>query len=97
MAPRFSLLTDDMTTCYISGTKKDIQIHEVFFGTANRKKSILYGCCVPLTAVLHNSSNKGVHLDKALDMRLKREMQVAFENKYSHDKFMEVFHKNYLE
>lgn len=94
---RFSLLTSDMKTCYISGTTKDIHIHEVFYGTANRVKSIKYGCCVPLTANLHNTSNKGVHFDKSLDMRLKREMQQAFEEKYSHEKFMEVFHKNYLE
>lgn len=94
---RFSLLTDDMTKCYVSGVTYDIHIHEVFYGTANRKKSIEYGCCVPLTARLHNGSNKGVHFNKALDMRLKREMQKAFEKKYSHEEFMEIFHKNYLE
>lgn len=94
---RFSLLTTDMTTCYISSTKKDIHIHEVFYGTANRKKSIQHGCCVPLMASLHNMSDKGVHFNKTLDMRLKREMQRAFEKVYSHEEFMSVFHKNYLE
>lgn len=94
---RFSLLTDDMETCYVSGATNNIHIHEVFYGTANRTKSIEYGCCVPLTACLHNMSDKGVHYNKTLDMRLKREMQKAFEEKYSHEKFMEVFHRNYLE
>ena len=93
---RFSLLTKDMTTCYISGTKNNIHIHEVYFGSANRKKSIVWGCCVPLTADLHNMSDKGVHFNKALDLRLKREMQGAFERLYGHVKFMEIFHKNYL-
>lgn len=93
---RFSLLTNDMTTCYLSGNKTNIHIHEVYFGTANRTKSIKYGCCIPLTGVLHNQSNEGVHFNKKLDMHLKREMQKAFEKKYSHEKFMEVFNKNYL-
>jgi len=93
---RFSLLTADMTTCYISKRTDNIHIHEVFFGTANRKKSIEYGCCVPLTGVLHNESKDGVHFDKTLNKRLKQEMQVAFEKKYSHEKFIEVFNKNYL-
>lgn len=96
MKKRFSLLTKDMERCYLSGTTKDIHIHEVFYGSANRRKSIKYGCCVPLTASLHNMSNNGVHFDKTLDMRLKREMQAAFEKKYSHEKFMEVFGRNYL-
>lgn len=93
---RFSLLTDDMTKCYISGRKDNIHIHEVYFGTANRKKSIEYGCCIPLTGDLHNQSDKGIHFNKALDITLKQEMQKAFEEKYSHEKFMAVFHKNYL-
>lgn len=96
MKKRFSLLTNDMTTCYISGTKKDIHIHEIYGGSANRKKSIEWGCCVPLTATLHNMSNQGVHFNKDLDTRLKREMQAAFEKLHGHDKFMEIFHKNYL-
>lgn len=96
MKKRFSLLTNDMSKCYLSGTTKDIHIHEVFYGSANRQKSIEYGCCVPLTASLHILGNNSVHFNKALDMRLKREMQVAFENKYSHEKFMEIFGRNYL-
>ncbi len=94
---RFSLLTDDMTKCYITGRTDNIHIHEVFFGTANRKKSIEWGCCVPLTAEMHNMSSKGVHNNWVLDLKLKQEMQRAFEKKYGHEKFMEVFRKNYLD
>lgn len=93
---RFSLLTDDMTKCYITGSTKDIHIHEVFFGSANRKKSIQWGCCVPLRADWHNMSNYGVHFNRELDLKLKREMQKAFEEKYSHEKFIEVFHQSWL-
>lgn len=93
---RFSLLTDNMKKCYLTGRTDNIHIHEVYYGTANRKKSIVWGCCVPLTAEFHNASDKGVHFNKEVDTRLKREMQLAFEKKYSHEKFMDVFHKNYL-
>ena len=41
-------------------------------------------------------SNKGVHFNRELDMRIKQDMQRAFEAKHGHDKFMEVFGKNYL-
>ena len=96
MKKRYSLLTDDMKKCYITGSTQDIHIHEVYYGSADRKKSIEYGCCVPLRADYHNMSSHGVHFNKELDLRLKREMQEAFEKKFSHEKFMEVFHKNYL-
>ena len=96
MKVRKSLLTSDMKTCYITGRKDNIHIHEVFYGNANRKKSIEYDCCVPLTAEYHNISNKGVHFNKALDLKLKKEMQVAFEKLHGHDKFMKVFNRNYL-
>lgn len=92
---RFSLLTDDMKKCYITGSRQDIHIHEVFFG-ANRKNSIKWGCCIPLRSDWHNMSSYGVHFNRELDLKLKREMQKAFEEKYGHEKFMEVFHKSWL-
>ena len=63
---------------------------------ANRQKADKWGCWVWLSADWHNMSNYGVHFNKELDLKLKKEMQEAFEKKYSHEKFMEVFHKNYL-
>jgi hypothetical protein len=35
-------------------------------------------------------------LNKEADLRLKRVAQITFEAKYSHEKWMEVFGKNYL-
>lgn len=96
MGKRFSLLTDDMKTCYITGRTDNIHIHEVFFGTANRKKSIDWGCCVPLTGIMHNQSKLGVHFNPKLNLELRQKMQKAFEEKYSYELFMEVFHKNYI-
>lgn len=93
---RFSLLTTDMNKCIHTGRTDNIHIHEVFFGSANRKKSIEWGCCIPLTAEFHNLSGKGIHFNKNMDIYYKKEMQKAFEKKHSHEKFMEVFGRNYL-
>ena len=92
---RYSILTDDMHKCYITGSTLNIHIHEVFFG-AFRNKSIKYGCCVPLRADYHNMSSHGVHFDRELDLKLKCECQRKFEEIHGHEKFMEVFKKNYL-
>ena len=41
-------------------------------------------------------SNHGVHADKDLDLRIKRETQMRFEELYGHEIFMKEFGKNYL-
>ena len=71
-------------------------MHEVYFGSANRKKSIEYGCQVWLCGEHHNLSSEGVHMNRKRDLILKRYTQKCFEEEFSHEKFMEVFHKNYL-
>lgn len=78
------------------GDTRNLHTHEVFFGKANRKKSIEYGLQVKLCPIHHNMSSKGVHMNHTLDTILKKFAQKKFEEKYSHEKFMEVFHKNYL-
>jgi len=85
-----------MEHCILCKTNQNIHIHEVFYGTSNRKKSIKYGCCVPLCSKHHNASNEAVHFNHELDLRLKKAMQKAFEKRYSHDEFMRVFKRNYL-
>lgn len=90
-----SIVQKDMSRCYICGTTKGLHTHEVFYGSANRKKSIQYGCYVSLCGRHHNLSNDGVHFNKQLDTTLKRVTQECFEGLHGHDKFMEVFRKNY--
>lgn len=82
--------------CYITGSLYPLHKHHVFFGP-NRKQSEIYGCWVWLRADYHNMSSHGVHFDRELDLMLKRETQAKFEEIYSHEKFMKVFGKNYLE
>lgn len=87
------LQTND--ACWVCGETRDLHTHEVFFGS-NRKKSITWGLQVRLCGKHHNLSKKGVHFNKALDTQLKMFAQTKFEEKYGHEKFMEVFRKNYL-
>ena len=89
-----SLLSDDRV-CYVCGTPNDLHIHHVFFGP-NRKNSTRWGCWVYLCARHHNMSNEGVHFNRDLDVALKRQTQRKFEEKWSHERFMEVFGKNWL-
>ena len=83
-------------TCLVCGTNQNIHIHEVFYGSANRKKSIQYGCCVCLCAKHHNMSNEGVHFNKKLDNELKQLMQKRFKEVYPDKNFLKIFGRNYL-
>ena len=72
--------------------------HEVFFGSANRQKSIKLGLVVFLAPEMHNMSNHGVHFNKAFDNELKQIGQKTAMEKYnwSIDDFIREFGRNYL-
>lgn len=91
-----SIIQPNMDRCFICGSTYNLHIHEIFYGTANRANSIKYGCYCKLCAYHHNTSNNGVHYNKALDLHLKKFTQMKFEEIYGHDKFMQVFKRSYL-
>ena len=80
--------------CWVCGSPY-VEEHHVIYGTAKRKLSEKFGLKIYLCHE-HHTGNKGVHFNKALDTQLKMFAQKKFEEKYSHEKFMEVFKKNYL-
>lgn len=82
--------------CYICGTPFNIHKHHIFGGVANRKLSEKYGCWIYLCAHHHNMSDEGIHFNKDLDMRVKKECQEVFEQNGSREEFMRIFGKNYL-
>ena len=92
---RYSII-HDMKYCYACGRPAQ-HIHEVFYGSANRQKSIEYGLCVGLCVDHHVGGTKAVHNH---NWKLKMEMQVQaqekFIEKYSYEKFMEVFRRDYI-
>lgn len=82
--------------CYICGRVSGLHNHHIIFGNPGRKNSEKYGLKVWL-CMDHHTGNIGVHQDINLDRYLKRIAQTEFERKYSHEKWMEVFGRNYLD
>lgn len=74
-----------------------LEKHHCIHGTGWRKKADKYGLTVWLCSKHHRDSKIGVHgQNTKADLHLKRVAQTAFEAKYSHVKWMNVFGKNYL-
>lgn len=90
---RFSILTDDLSHCYICGRTKH-HLHEVFYGR-NRKNSMIYGCVVPL-CYEHHEGNNGVHHNQELNQKLRKKCQAKFNEKYPDLDFIRIFYENYL-
>ena len=88
-------IMQDVKECYVTGSRRDLHRHHVYFG-ANRQKSEQWGCWVWLRQDYHNTSSRGVHFDRALDLRLKQETQRRFEKLHGREKFIDVFGRNYL-
>lgn len=74
--------------------------HEIFFGTANRKKSIKYGLVVFIKPEDHNMSEYGVHNRKGheFDMHLKKLGQERAMDEYAWttEEFIEIFGRSYI-
>lgn len=98
---RFSILTDDLTTCIECREKgiirKNINKHEIFYGR-NRQNSIKYGLVIPLCQKEHHNQfqSKGIHFDVELCDKWHKRGQKAFEEKYKDLDFVSIFRKNYL-
>lgn len=91
-----SIVQNNLTECLVCCTTRNIHIHHVFFGTANRKQSDKYGCIVALCQE-HHTGNSGVHHNKELDTYIKQLAQKQFESQHgTREDFMQAFGKNYL-
>jgi len=82
--------------CYMTGRTSGLERHHIFGGNPNRRLSAIYGLWVYLTHDAHNEPPDGVHHNRAADLELKRIGQAAFEARYPHLDFQNVFGKNYL-
>lgn len=92
---RKSILTSDLSVSYLSGRPSEC-IHHIFGGYGRRSVSEKYGFIVPLTNDEHNMSNYGVHFNRELDLKLKRECQTKFEETHSREEFIRLVGRNYL-
>lgn len=83
--------------CYVCGKETGLHKHHIFYGTANRKLSEEDGCICYLCAFHHNGGDWGVHFNKDLDLRLKRECQRAWEEKNgTREDFIKRYGKSWL-
>lgn len=90
-------------TCYLCmllrqdyDTRRDLQEHHVMSGTANKKLSEHFGLKVYLCLEHHTAGPYAVHNNAKVRLILSEKAQKIFEKKYSHEKWMEVFGRNYL-
>ena len=83
--------------CYLCGISYPLEKHHCIHGTAGRRLADKYGLTVYLCPACHRGS-EGVHGKNGawLDKKLKQTAQIAYEGKYGHEKWMEIFGKNYL-
>lgn len=72
--------------------------HEVFYGTANRKKSIEDGLVIFLSPELHNMSDRGIHFNREFDILVKECAECAWLDYYGKtlSEFINRYGKNYL-
>ena len=81
--------------CYVCGCTRALELHHVMSGNANRPLSTRYGLLLFLCHD-HHTGRIGVHSDYILKERLEKDALRAFEKLYGHNKWMQVFRKNYL-
>ena len=72
--------------------------HEIFYGTANRRKSIEDGMVIFLRPEDHNMSDRGIHADREFDLYAKRKAQIRWMEFYGKtvDQFIQRYGRNYL-
>lgn len=90
-----SIVQPDGDQCYLCGRKTNLECHHILGGIANRRLSSKFGLTVTLCADCHRGAD-GAQYAKDLNRLLKQQAQIAFEEIYGHDKWMETFKKNYL-
>ena len=93
----FSVFTDDLNTCLITGDSKEagaaIEIHHIF-GAANKANSEKYGFIMPVRNDWHKLESYSLHQDIELKNYWKRKCQTYWlENIGTKEEFIKVFGK----
>lgn len=92
-----SVLQGKEKICYLTGRTDRLHKHHIYFGNPLRAISDKHGFWVWLIPELHNASGQGVHFNRDLDLRLKRDCQAAYEALgHSRAEFIRLIGKNYL-
>ena len=88
----------DMPPIWRNHRDNGLHRHEIFFGTAYRKKSIEDGLVIFLTPELHNMSDRGIHFNHEFDLVAKRAAQRVWMEYYNKtvDEFRQRYGKSWL-
>lgn len=70
--------------------------HHIMFGIANRKKSEHFGLWVYLCVPHHEYGPDAVHSNRDVRILLCQIGQQAFERKYSHERYMQEFGRDWM-
>ncbi len=89
-----SVIVDDMEHCVCCG-KEMIQIHHIFYGTANRKLSDQDGYVIPLCHN-HHTGKEGIHFNKDMDEYWKQIAQKHYEKHHSRQAFIKRYGRSWL-
>lgn len=91
-----SLLSDEKA-CWLCGNPH-VHKHHIYGGVGRRPISDREGCWVYLCGPHHNLSDAGVHFDKKLDLRLKKDCQLRWmeRNRKTEEQFIKMFGRSYL-
>lgn len=88
---RFSILTNDLETCYICKKAKKKDLHEIYEGK-NRQVSMKYGLVIPVCRKCHTNITN----DKTLQEKYHKVGQKVFKKHYKNENFIDIFGKSYL-
>ena len=81
--------------CFLCGSRRNLELHHIMHGTANRRLSTKYGLTCWLCRA-HHTGMFGVHNNAWLDRQLKQVAQTAFEKTHTRRDWIKIFGKNYL-
>ena len=85
----------DDKRCKVCGDVFNLELHHIFFGSANRKQSEKYGLVCWLCPE-HHRGKSGVHQFRELDIALKQAAQMKFEEEHAREEFRAIFGKSWL-
>lgn len=77
-------------------TDRGLEEHHVISGTANRAKSERHGLKVYLCKMHHTAGKDAVHMNRSVELCLKREAQTIFERTHTRKEWLEEFGKSWL-
>jgi hypothetical protein len=90
-------IIQDKYECWFCHSKQNLHYHHIY-GGANRRTSDEYGFTVYLCAKHHNLGGNGkcVHQCREMDLELKRECQMKFEETHTREEFRTLIGVSYL-